>query len=220
MAQNGTCTKFQYMEVPNLEYVDHIRSLLSDLHFWHFLTVSNARNLKLNNSSHGYGKSSNRPAFDGPQFDGPQWTKEISPLRPFIPAGINSFLVLFVLTISLRFHTFLLTFGQQMAIELVPIPLPASADASRLANFGREVKGIDPAAITPGSELLKEIESALYTVGLEIKRFSLAEFLCSLIFELHELQHGVLLFRDIKLTPAQQYAITKVCAHHSWLYLL
>jgi len=54
-----------------------------------------------------------------------------------------------------------------MAIELVPIPLLGPADASKLANFGREVRGIDPATITLGSELLKEIESALYTVGLK-----------------------------------------------------
>jgi hypothetical protein len=67
-----------------------------------------------------------------------------------------------------------------MAIELVPIPLPAPADASKLANFGREVKGIDPATITPGSESLKEIESALYTVGLENKDLPWQNF-CVLI---------------------------------------
>jgi len=71
-----------------------------------------------------------------------------------------------------------------MTIELVPIPLPASADASKLSNFGREVKGINPASITSSSELLKEIESALYT-------------------------YGTLLFRDVKVSPAQQYALTK-----------
>ncbi len=53
-----------------------------------------------------------------------------------------------------------------MAIELVPIPLPASADASKLAGFGRQVKGVNLADIAPGSELFKEIESALYTVCL------------------------------------------------------
>ena len=53
-----------------------------------------------------------------------------------------------------------------MAIELIPIPLPDSANASRLSDFGREVKGVDPANITPGSELFKELESALYTVCL------------------------------------------------------
>ena len=51
-----------------------------------------------------------------------------------------------------------------MAIELVPLPLPDSADASKLSNFGREVKGVNPANITPGSDLFREIESALYTV--------------------------------------------------------
>jgi len=51
-----------------------------------------------------------------------------------------------------------------MAIELTPLPLPASADASKLADFGREVKGVDPANLTP--ELFKEIEEALYKVRL------------------------------------------------------
>ena len=53
-----------------------------------------------------------------------------------------------------------------MAIDLAPIPLPASADASKLAGFGRQVKGVNLASITPGSELFNEIESALYTVCL------------------------------------------------------
>lgn len=49
-----------------------------------------------------------------------------------------------------------------MAIELLPLPLPASADASKLAEFGREVKGINPAKVSP--EEFKEIEQALYKV--------------------------------------------------------
>jgi hypothetical protein len=55
-----------------------------------------------------------------------------------------------------------------MSPELVlnPIPLPPSADASKLSSFGREIKGVNPADITPGSELFKEIESALYTVRI------------------------------------------------------
>lgn len=49
-----------------------------------------------------------------------------------------------------------------MAIELVPLPLPASADASKFADFGREVKGIHPGTLTP--EQFKEIQDALYRV--------------------------------------------------------
>lgn len=49
-----------------------------------------------------------------------------------------------------------------MAIELTPLPLPASADPSKFADFGREVKGVDPANFTP--EQFKEIEEALYKV--------------------------------------------------------
>lgn len=50
-----------------------------------------------------------------------------------------------------------------MTIEFVPIPLPPSADASRLSNFGREVRGFDP-----GKEWTREefrtIEEGLYKV--------------------------------------------------------
>jgi len=51
-----------------------------------------------------------------------------------------------------------------MAFELAPFPLPGSADASKLNNFGRVVRGVNPADIIPGSDLFKDIESALYTV--------------------------------------------------------
>lgn len=49
-----------------------------------------------------------------------------------------------------------------MAIELAPLPLPPTADASKFANFGREVKGIHPGKLTP--EQLEEIKEALYKV--------------------------------------------------------
>lgn len=49
-----------------------------------------------------------------------------------------------------------------MAIELTPLPLPASADASKFAEFGREVKGVDPGTLSP--EQFLEIQEALYTV--------------------------------------------------------
>ena len=53
-----------------------------------------------------------------------------------------------------------------MAIELLPLPLPASADASKLAEFGREVKGVNPAGIN--TEDFKEIEQALYKVCAQL----------------------------------------------------
>jgi len=71
-----------------------------------------------------------------------------------------------------------------MTFELAPFPLPDSADASKLSNFGRVVKGVNPTDIIPGSDLFKDIESALYT-------------------------YGALLFRDVKLSPAEQYGLTK-----------
>ena len=49
-----------------------------------------------------------------------------------------------------------------MAIELIPLPLPASADPSKFQHFGREVRGVDPANFT--EEEFKEIEEALYKV--------------------------------------------------------
>lgn len=49
-----------------------------------------------------------------------------------------------------------------MAIELTPLPLPASADASKFADFGRQVKGINPGTLTP--EQFQEIREALYKV--------------------------------------------------------
>ncbi|KAJ7784768.1 alpha-ketoglutarate dependent xanthine dioxygenase [Mycena metata] len=69
-----------------------------------------------------------------------------------------------------------------MIIALKPLPLPASADASKFTQFGREVFGVDPANLT--SEQFGEVREALY-------------------------RHDVLVFRNAVLTPKQQYALTK-----------
>ncbi|PCH34415.1 Clavaminate synthase-like protein [Wolfiporia cocos MD-104 SS10] len=69
-----------------------------------------------------------------------------------------------------------------MSIEVVPLPLPPTADATRLANFGREVRGVDLGALTP--EQFREIEELLY-------------------------KHSALLFRNVDLSPEHQYALTK-----------
>jgi len=69
-----------------------------------------------------------------------------------------------------------------MTIEVVPIALPTSADNSRLKEFGREVKGVNPGTLT--NEEFADIEEQLY-------------------------KHDILLFRNVDLTPAQQYALTK-----------
>ena len=50
----------------------------------------------------------------------------------------------------------------EMTIEIVPLPLPPSGDAAKLANFGREVKGVDPGSLT--EEQFKEVEGLLYKV--------------------------------------------------------
>jgi hypothetical protein len=49
-----------------------------------------------------------------------------------------------------------------MAIELTPLPLPPTADASKFVDFGKEVKGVDPGNLSP--EQLEEIKQLLYKV--------------------------------------------------------
>ena len=56
-----------------------------------------------------------------------------------------------------------------MTIELTPLVLPASADASKFADFGREVKGVDPGTLT--SEQFQEIQEALYKVCVVLSSF-------------------------------------------------
>lgn len=49
-----------------------------------------------------------------------------------------------------------------MTIEVLPLPLPPSADPSKFADFGREVKGVEPGKLT--DEQFKEISNLLYKV--------------------------------------------------------
>lgn len=88
-----------------------------------------------------------------------------------------------------------------MAIELTPLPLPASADPSYFVDFGREVKGVDPGQLTPAQ--FTEIYDALYKVSFPSPRSQRH------VLTTHH-QHGALLFRNVTLTPEQQYALTKV----------
>ncbi|KAF8918294.1 taurine catabolism dioxygenase [Mucidula mucida] len=69
-----------------------------------------------------------------------------------------------------------------MAIELIPLSLPPTADASKFEHFGREVRGVEPGNIKP--EQFQEIKEALY-------------------------KYDALLFRNAILSPEQQYALTK-----------
>ncbi|KAJ7358603.1 Clavaminate synthase-like protein [Mycena albidolilacea] len=69
-----------------------------------------------------------------------------------------------------------------MAIQLTPLPLPASADASKFTEFGREVSGVDPGNLT--SEQFEEVREAFP-------------------------KYDTLLFWNATLTPEQQYAVTK-----------
>ena len=49
-----------------------------------------------------------------------------------------------------------------MAIEVLPLPVPPTADAAMLKDFGREVKGVNPGALTPAE--FKEVHDLLYKV--------------------------------------------------------
>ncbi|KAJ8087029.1 hypothetical protein PM082_005854 [Marasmius tenuissimus] len=69
-----------------------------------------------------------------------------------------------------------------MTIEFKPLALPSSADLARLGDFGREVIGIHPAQAT--EEQFAELQKALY-------------------------QFNALLFRNIDLTPEEQFAFVK-----------
>ncbi|KAH9980626.1 taurine catabolism dioxygenase [Russula compacta] len=69
-----------------------------------------------------------------------------------------------------------------MAIQFVPLPLPPSADPSKLARFGREVIGLDPGNLSLSD--FAEIQQLLY-------------------------EYDALLFRNATLSPEQQYALTK-----------
>lgn len=66
-----------------------------------------------------------------------------------------------------------------MAIELVPLPLPATADASKFVNFGREVKGVDPGKLDAAQ--FAEIREALYKVMISILNLSISYSLTEII---------------------------------------
>lgn len=49
-----------------------------------------------------------------------------------------------------------------MAIQVVPLPVPPTADAAALKDFGREIKGVNPGTLSP--EQFKEVHDLLYKV--------------------------------------------------------
>ncbi|WVQ74627.1 hypothetical protein IAR50_004228 [Cryptococcus sp. DSM 104548] len=62
-----------------------------------------------------------------------------------------------------------------------PVPLPPTANPDMFHEFGRQVEGFDPETVT--DEQMDEIVDQLY-------------------------KHSILLFKNLTLTPAQQYAMT------------
>lgn len=105
-------------------------------------------------------------------------------------------------------------------VELAPLPLPAGADAARMKDFGRyvihlpcscrwvassddidsEVKNLHPGKLTP--EQLEEVKKLLYTVFLPL--------ITEIWLVWPAYQYNALLFRDVVVTPEEQYALTKV----------
>lgn len=49
-----------------------------------------------------------------------------------------------------------------MAIEVLPIPLPPSANPAKFGQMGREIRGVNPGNAT--EEELKQIQDLLYKV--------------------------------------------------------
>ncbi|KAF9478062.1 Clavaminate synthase-like protein [Pholiota conissans] len=70
-----------------------------------------------------------------------------------------------------------------MPLSFVPLSFPASVDVDKFRDFGREVRGFEVSTLTD-AEVFSEIERELY-------------------------EHDLLLFRNIDLTPQQQYALVK-----------
>jgi hypothetical protein len=88
-----------------------------------------------------------------------------------------------------------------MAIQTVPLTCPPSADPSTFANFGREVIGVNPGNLSPSE--FAEIQQLLYKVRVPARYPG--TFLALILF-----QYDTLLFRNVNLSPEQQYALTKV----------
>jgi hypothetical protein len=83
-------------------------------------------------------------------------------------------------------------------LSYTPVPLPASAAPEYFKSFGRVVEGFDPASYT--SEQMKEIVDKLYEVCVVNESSSPPA----------DNQHGVLVFKNMTVTPKQQFEITSV----------
>jgi xanthine dioxygenase len=95
-----------------------------------------------------------------------------------------------------------------MTIETVPLTLPPSADPSKFSNFGRQVIGVDPGHLSP-SEFV-EIQHLLYKVPKYKHVFLVLKCALGIFSDFIPFQYDALLFRNVNLTPEQQYALTRV----------
>ena len=53
-----------------------------------------------------------------------------------------------------------------MTIETVPLPLPATANPTKFADFSREVRGVNPGVLS--RQQFREIEELLYKVQVSV----------------------------------------------------
>ncbi|TEB38554.1 Clavaminate synthase-like protein [Coprinellus micaceus] len=72
----------------------------------------------------------------------------------------------------------------RVTLDLDPIPFPPSLNPTHFQQFGREVKGIHPRDLVKNLFIFQMIEKALY-------------------------EHDLLLFRNVDLTPEEQYSLVK-----------
>ena len=86
-----------------------------------------------------------------------------------------------------------------MTIKVAPFPLPPTANLDRLSEFGRVVLDVNPAKLSESE--FKEIENLLYKVSMCI---------CLVDRIILSMQHSALLFKNVDLSPEDQYALTKV----------
>jgi hypothetical protein len=111
-----------------------------------------------------------------------------------------------------------------MTLEVAPFPLPPSADAEMLKGFGRYVRSACELVVLSNMPHLPlnqrgERRSSRQTYARTIPGDprSLVSGLCFhlrhrlMAFSLTDDQHGALLFRNVVVTPEEQYALTKVC---------
>jgi len=112
-----------------------------------------------------------------------------------------------------------------MTLEIAPFPLPPSANAEMLKDFGRYVRIACDPIVGPifAATQRGERRSSRQTYARAIPEDT-RPLVQGLYFRLGHLhipsshpfaQYGALLFRNVVVTPEEQYTLTKVCIRDS-----